>query len=95
MYDDCHSLTQSLSYSHLLLQELRSFKRIKASINTAGTTPESMHNAILDVLLSNDDFPIIKMYKEKNNNPDKRNSIIESNEAGNMILMADLIEQIK
>ena len=64
-------------------------------MNTDGSTPESMHDAILDVLLTNEDFPIIKMYKEKHRNPDKRNSIIESNDEGNTIVMADLLKQIR
>lgn len=54
-----------------------------------------MHDAILNVLLTNEDFPIIKMYKEKHRNPDKRNIIIESNDEGNTIVMADLLKQIK
>jgi hypothetical protein len=54
-----------------------------------------MHDAILDVLLSSEDFPIIKMYKEKNNTPEKRDSLVESNDDGNMILMSDLIKQAK
>jgi len=90
-----NTLSDILLTHSSLLQEFRSFKRIKAIANTDTSTPESMHDAILDVLLSNEDFPIIKMYKEKSKNPDKRNSIIESNDERNTIVMADLIRQIK